>query len=83
MDQKIMSQTQIPIETIENISNIAKQLNLSLNDFLEKIIQGQLAVVDAEELEDLLDVHDAIEAEADTINQERVALATVKQELGI
>ena len=78
-----MSQTQIPIETLANISNIAKQLNLSLNDFLEKIIQGQLAVVDAEELEDLLDVRDAIAAEADPINQERVSLATVKRELAI
>ncbi len=78
-----MNQTQVPIETLANISNIAKQLNLSLNDFLEKIIQGQLAVVDAEELEDLLDVRDAIAAEADPINQERVSLATVKRELAI
>lgn len=78
-----MSQTQIPLETLANISNIAKQLNLSPTDFLEKIVQGQLAVIDAETLEDLLDVRDAIEAEADTINRERVPLATVKQELGI
>ncbi|MGA1623190.1 MAG: hypothetical protein ACO36E_10745 [Synechocystis sp.] len=78
-----MSQTQIPLETLANISNIAKQLNLSPTDFLEKIVQGQLAVIDAETLEDLLDVRDAIEAEADTINRERVSLATVKQELGI
>ena len=78
-----MNQTQVPIETLANISNISKQLNLSLNDFLEKIIQGQLAVVDAEELEDLLDVRDAIAAEADPINQERVSLATVKRELAI
>jgi hypothetical protein len=78
-----MSQTQIPLETLANISNIAKQLNLSPTDFLEKIVQGQLAVIDAETLEDLLDVRDAIEAEADTINRERVSLAMVKQELGI
>ncbi|ANV85205.1 hypothetical protein AWQ21_12965 [Picosynechococcus sp. PCC 7003] len=78
-----MTSLQISAESLQGISALAAQLNLSVDDFFKQIIQGKLAIIDAEELEDLLDIHDAIEAEANPENQERVSLETVKQELGL
>lgn len=78
-----MTPINISTETLQNISSFAEQFNLSLNDFFEQIIQGKLAIVDAGELEDLLDVRDAIAAETDPENTERIPLDTVKQELGL
>jgi hypothetical protein len=62
---------------------LASQLNLSLDGLLEQIVNGNLAVIDAEELEDLLDVRDAMIAEADPHNKERVSWENVKQNLGL
>jgi len=69
-------------EISEGISDLANQLNLSIDGLLEQIVKGKLAIVNAEELEDLLDVRDAMIAEADPENQERVSWETVKQNLG-
>jgi hypothetical protein len=76
--------TNIPIahHTWDQLLDLAKQRNLSLDDFLEKIVQGQLAIIDAEELEDLRDVHDAILAESDPDNAETIPWEVVKRELG-
>jgi hypothetical protein len=70
-------------ETLQGISSLANQLNLSLDGLLEQIVNGNLAVIDAEELEDLLDVRDAMMAEADPKNKERVSWENVKQNLGL
>jgi hypothetical protein len=70
-------------ETLQGISSLANQLNLSLDGLLEQIVNGNLAVIDAEELEDLLDVRDAMMAEADPQNKERVSWENVKQNLGL
>ncbi|ANV91250.1 hypothetical protein [Picosynechococcus sp. PCC 8807] len=78
-----MTSLQISAESLQGISTLAAQLNLSVDDFFKQIIQGKLAIIDAEELEDLLDVHDAIAAETNPENQERISLETVKQELGL
>lgn len=83
LSTKAMTPINISTETLQNISSFAEQFNLSLNDFFEQIIQGKLAIVDAGELEDLLDVRDAIAAETDPENIERIPLDIVKQELGL
>jgi len=70
-------------ETLQGISSLANQLNLSLDGLLEQIVNGNLAVIDAEELEDLLDARDAMMAEADPQNKERVSWENVKQNLGL
>jgi hypothetical protein len=78
-----MNQILLSDETLQGISSLANQLNLSLDGLLEQIVNGNLAVIDAEELEDLLDVRDAMMAEADPQNKERVSWENVKQSLGL
>ena len=78
-----MNQILLSDETLQGISNLANQLNLSLDGLLEQIVNGNLAVIDAEELEDLLDVRDAMMVEADPQNKERVSWENVKQNLGL
>jgi hypothetical protein len=78
-----MNQILLSDETLQGISSLANQLNLSLDGLLEQIVNGNLAVIDAEELEDLLDVRDAMMAEADPQNKERVSWENVKQNLGL
>jgi len=78
-----MTSIQLANHTWNQLSDLAKQRNLSLNDFLEKIVQGQLAIIDADELEDLRDLHDAIVAESDPDNAKTIPWEVVKQELGL
>ena len=78
-----MNQILLSDETLQGISSLANQLNLSLDGLLEQIVNGNLAVIDAEELEDLFDVRDAMMAEADPQNKERVSWENVKQNLGL
>ena len=78
-----MTRIQLANHTWNQLSDLAKQRNLSLNDFLEKIVQGQLAIIDADELEDLRDLHDAIVAESDPDNAKTIPWEVVKQELGL
>ena len=78
-----MNQILLSDETLQGISSLANQLNLSLDGLFEQIVNGNLAVIDAEELEDLLDVKDAMMAEADPKNKERVSWENVKQNLGL
>ncbi len=47
------------------------------------MIQGKLVIMDADKLEELLDVKDAILAKADPENQERVTWEDVKQGLNL
>jgi len=53
-----MNNLQLADHTWDKLSDLAKQRNLSINDFLEKITQGKLAIIDVEELEDLRDVNE-------------------------
>lgn len=78
-----MSSLTVSSEVLAGISTLAQQFNLSIEELLTWISQGKLALIDAEELEDLLDVRDAIIAEADPENQERVSWETVQQELNL
>jgi hypothetical protein len=78
-----MGTSQISPETLQNFTVFAEQWNLSIDEFLKQIIQGKLAIIEAEELEDLLDVRDAIAAEADPENQTRISLDLLKQDLGL
>jgi len=78
-----MNQILLSDETLQGISSLANQLNLSLDSLFEQIVNGNLAVIDAEELEDLLDVRGAMMAEADPQNKERVSWENVKQNLGL
>ena len=78
-----MNQILLSDETLQGISSLANQLNFSLDGLFEQIVNGNLAVIDAEELEDLLDVRDAMMAEADPQNKERVSWENVKQNLGL
>jgi uncharacterized protein YdhG (YjbR/CyaY superfamily) len=75
-----MNQLVLSDEILQGISDLANQLNLSIDSLLEQIVKGNLAVVNAEELEDLLDVRDAMIAEAAPENQERVSWETVKND---
>lgn len=78
-----MNQILLSDEISKGISDLANQLNLSIDSLLEQIVKGNLAIVNAEELEDLLDVRDAMIAEADPQNQERISWETVKNDLGL
>ncbi|MEM8642921.1 MAG: hypothetical protein AAGG51_29510 [Cyanobacteria bacterium P01_G01_bin.54] len=78
-----MTDLKLPPKTQQELANLADRFELSIADLLEQIIQGKLAIIDAEELEDLLDVRDAIAAEADPDNQERIDWEDIKQELGL
>ncbi|MEA5510607.1 hypothetical protein VB715_12610 [Crocosphaera sp. UHCC 0190] len=78
-----MNQVTLSQDIITGITQLANQLNLSVDELLEQISQGKLTIIDTEELEDLLDVRDAIIAETDPDNQERISWEDVKQELGL
>ncbi|MBJ7900174.1 MAG: hypothetical protein GC158_09695 [Cyanobacteria bacterium RI_101] len=77
-----MTNIQLANETWEALSALAEQRHLSIPDFLEKITQGQLAVIDIEELEDLMDAQDVILAESDPENGEAIPWEQAKRELG-
>ena len=78
-----MNQILLSDEILEGMSKLANQLNLSLDKLFEQIVKGNLAIIDAEDVEDLLDVRDAMMAEANPENQERVSWENVKQNLGL
>ncbi|HIK54884.1 MAG TPA: hypothetical protein IGS37_06960 [Synechococcales cyanobacterium M55_K2018_004] len=78
-----MSSLSVSREVLDGITALAQQFNLSPEELLTQMIQGKLVIIDADELEDLLDVKDAILAEADPENQERVTWEDVKQELNL
>ncbi|MEA5535384.1 hypothetical protein [Crocosphaera sp. XPORK-15E] len=78
-----MTQVTLSQDIITGITQLANQLNLSVDELLEQISQGKLTVIDTEELEDLLDVRDAIIAETDPGNQKRISWEDVKQDLGL
>ncbi|MCL1470970.1 hypothetical protein [Argonema antarcticum] len=65
------------------IESIAEKLHLSVSELLERVGSGELAIVDSEDLEDYLDLQDALAAEADPENQQRISWEQVKQELGL
>lgn len=76
-----MNQLQISQENLTRIEEIAQQFNLSVNELLEHISQGELTVIESEELEDLIDLQEAIAAENDSENQERVSWELIKSNL--
>ncbi|MGB5592603.1 MAG: hypothetical protein WBM32_15995 [Crocosphaera sp.] len=78
-----MTQVTLSQDILAGITQLASQFNLSVDELLQQIIQGKLTVIDTEELEDLLDVRDAIIAENDPDNQERISWEDVKQDLGL
>lgn len=59
------------------------KFNLLVSELLEHVGSRQLAVIDIEELEDYLDLQDAIAAEANPENQERIPWEQVKQQLAL
>ncbi len=88
MEESITTKTQIELtlsqEAWAGVQSIAAELNVSISELLEQVGQGELVVIDAktmEEIEDRLDLQDALEAEADSENQERIPWEQVKQEL--
>jgi hypothetical protein len=66
-----------------SIESLASKFNLSVNELFERVGGGQLAIVNPEDLEDYLDLQEAIEAENNPENQERISWEEVKQELGL
>lgn len=76
-----MIQVTLSQDILSRISKLADQFNLSVDELLQEISQGKLTVIDTETLEDLLDVRDAIIAEKDPDNQERVSWEDIKQDL--
>lgn len=78
-----MSSLTVSSEVLSGISALAQQFNLTIEELLTWTSQGKLAIIDADELEDLLDVRDAVMAESDPENQERIPWEVVKQELDL
>lgn len=78
-----MSPLSISQDILAGLETLAQHFNLSMEEFLSGISQGKLAIIDADELEDLLDVRDAVLAESDPENQERVSWEQVKRELNL
>jgi SepF-like predicted cell division protein (DUF552 family) len=70
-------------EAWREIEKVAQKHNLSVSELFEQIGNGNLAIVDSEDLEDYLDLQEALAAEAEEENQERVPWEQVKQELGL
>lgn len=73
-------------EAWTKVQSIAAELDITVSELLEQVSQGELVIVDAEtmeEIEDRLDLQDALESEADPENQERIPWEQVKQELGL
>jgi len=67
-----MSPLTVSSEVLSGISALAQQFNLTIEELLTWISQGKLAIIDADELEDLLDVRDAVMAKSDLENIEPV-----------
>ncbi len=59
-------------EAWTGVETIAAKFNLSVSELFEKVGCKILAIVDPEDLEDYLDLQDALEAESDPENQERI-----------
>ncbi len=78
-----MTQVTLSQDILAGITRLANQFNLSVDELLQQISQGQLTVIDTETLEDLLDVRDAIIAETDPDNKERISWEDIKQDLGL
>ena len=78
-----MTQVTLSQDILIGITNLANELNLSVDELLKQISQGKLTVIDVEELEELLDIRDAIIAENDPNNQERIAWEDVKKDLNL
>ncbi|WP_107666750.1 hypothetical protein [Cyanothece sp. BG0011] len=78
-----MTQVTLSQDILIGITKLANELNLSVDELLQQISQGKLTVIDVEELEDLLDIRDAILAENDPKNQERIAWEDVKKDLNL
>lgn len=78
-----MSPLSVSNEVLAGITSLAQQFNLPTEEFLSWLVQGKLAIIDADDLEDLLDVKEAILAESVPANQERVDWEEVKQELNL
>ena len=76
-----MIQVTLSQDILSGISKLADHFNLSVDELLQEISQEKLTVIDTETLEDLLDVRDAIIAEKDPDNQERVSWEDIKQDL--
>lgn len=70
-------------EAWAGVETVAKKLNLSVSELFEQIGCGILAIVDSENLEDSLDLQDALEAEAYLENQHQIPWKQVKQDLGL
>lgn len=70
-------------EAWAELENIAKKFNLPVSELFEQVGGNKFPIVDLEDLEDYLDVRDALEAEANPENQERIPWEQVKQELGL
>jgi len=78
-----MTPLSISSEVFADLTTIAQQFDLSVEELLTRISQGKLAIVDADELEDWLDVRDALLAESNPQNQEHISWRTVKHELDL
>lgn len=78
-----MSSLSISSEVLAGIVALAQKFNLSPEALLTQIGEGKLAIIDADELEDLLDVNDALSAELEPANQQRIPWEVVKRKLDL
>ncbi|MEP0876759.1 hypothetical protein NDA00_13155 [Funiculus sociatus GB2-M2] len=64
------------------VQSVAKKLGVSVPELLEKVGRGELAVLNSEELEDLLDTIDGLEGLLSAKEEGTVSWEQVKAELG-
>jgi hypothetical protein len=78
-----MCSLSISSEVLAGLTGLAQQFNLSPEELLTQISCGQLVIIAADELEDLLDLNDALSAELKPENQQRIPWEAVKQKLAL
>ncbi len=81
---KIRIEITLSEEAWARLQTIAKdEFDLNVSELLEQVGKGQLAVVDTERLEDLLDTVDALEGLLAAKEEGTISWEEVKAELGL
>ena len=89
MNHKINDISKIPHEVTltdedwNGVQSIAENFGLSVSELLERIGHRQLVVMDSEEVEELLDTIDGLEALLEAKEEQNIPWEQAKVELGL
>lgn len=85
MDKSSTAETRIEVTLSEKawakVQFIAAELKVSVSELLERVGQGELVIMDAEKIEDLLDTIDGLEGLLEAKEEGTVPWEEVKAEL--